>query len=101
MSPTNSTAADAAAKPTHHHRRVTKLAPLAPILGTVLGIGASAHSDQGNAAASVIPHKASLQRTSAMKISIKVEGKVMTATLADSATARDFASLLPMTVTLN
>jgi hypothetical protein len=35
-----------------------------------------------------------------MKISIKVQDKVITATLADNATARDFASLLPMTVTL-
>jgi hypothetical protein len=36
-----------------------------------------------------------------MKISIKVEDKIVTATLADNATAWDFASLLPMTVTLN
>jgi hypothetical protein len=35
-----------------------------------------------------------------MKISITVQDKVITAILADNATARDFASLLPMTVTL-
>ena len=36
-----------------------------------------------------------------MKISIKIQDRVITATLSDNATARDFASLLPMTVTLN
>jgi hypothetical protein len=36
-----------------------------------------------------------------MKLSIKVGGRLMTATLADSTSARDFASLLPMTLTLS
>ena len=35
-----------------------------------------------------------------MKIRIKVEGVVIEATLEDNKTARDFVSLLPMTVTL-
>ena len=35
-----------------------------------------------------------------MKLSIKVGGKFLTATLADNASAKDFASLLPMTLTL-
>ena len=35
-----------------------------------------------------------------MKIRIDVEGTRMTATLEDNATARDFASLLPLTLTL-
>jgi hypothetical protein len=35
-----------------------------------------------------------------MKIRIDVEGATMTGTLEDSATARDFASLLPLVVTL-
>ena len=34
-----------------------------------------------------------------MRISIKLGAKVITASLADSATSRDFISLLPMTIT--
>jgi hypothetical protein len=37
---------------------------------------------------------------SGMKISLKVEDKVITATLIDSKTTRDFVSLLPLTLTL-
>jgi hypothetical protein len=35
-----------------------------------------------------------------MKINIKTGGKVLTATLADNATARDFASVLPLKVSM-
>ena len=35
-----------------------------------------------------------------MKIRLTINGKAMTATLVDNATARDFLSLLPMTLTL-
>jgi hypothetical protein len=41
------------------------------------------------------------QRTEAMKIRLTLNGKTMTATLIDNATARDFLSLLPMTLTLD
>jgi hypothetical protein len=40
-------------------------------------------------------------QTPAMKIRLKLHDKVLTATLADNKTARDFASLLPLTLTLN
>ena len=36
-----------------------------------------------------------------MKICMDIEGTAITATLLDTATARDFASLLPLTLTLN
>jgi hypothetical protein len=36
-----------------------------------------------------------------MKIRLKVEDKLMTATLIDSKTTRDFVSLLPLTLTMN
>src|SRR3954470_12638163 len=39
-------------------------------------------------------------RRSSMRISIKLGAKVITASLADSATARDFVSLLPMAIKL-
>jgi len=40
-------------------------------------------------------------QTPAMKIRLKVGNKVLTATLADNKTARDFVSLLPLTLTMN
>ena len=36
-----------------------------------------------------------------MKININIGGKILTATLADNATARDFASVLPLNVSMN
>jgi hypothetical protein len=39
--------------------------------------------------------------TPAMKIRLKVGDKVLTATLADNKTARDFVSLLPLTLNMN
>jgi hypothetical protein len=75
---------------------------LALILATALsGMVANVHSTESAPTAPAGSREASSQRTRAMKISIKVQDKVITATLADNATARDFASLLPMTVTLN
>jgi hypothetical protein len=41
------------------------------------------------------------QQASTMKIRIEVEGRVIAATLIDNPTARDFISLLPLTLTLN
>ena len=37
----------------------------------------------------------------AMKIRLRIDNKVLTATLADNKTARDFISLLPLTLTMN
>src|SRR5436190_23465193 len=39
--------------------------------------------------------------TSAVKIKLTTDNKILTATLADNRTARDFASLLPLTLTMN
>jgi hypothetical protein len=36
-----------------------------------------------------------------MKININIGGKILTATLADNATARDFVLLLPLSVSMN
>ena len=42
-----------------------------------------------------------LAKEEAMQIKINVNGKALTATMEDNPTARDFVSLLPLTVTLN
>jgi hypothetical protein len=49
--------------------------------------------------------RTSSERSQKMKINIKINinssGKILTATLADNATARDFASVLPLNVSMN
>jgi hypothetical protein len=45
--------------------------------------------------------KPTKSETPAMKIRLSIGNKVLTATLADNKTARDFISLLPMTLTMN
>jgi hypothetical protein len=47
------------------------------------------------------PDRASSETTHNMKINIKIGGKTLTATLADNPSARDFASLLPLKVSMN
>jgi hypothetical protein len=47
------------------------------------------------------PQRASSQRSHNMKININIGGKTLTATLVDNATAREFASVLPLTLSLN
>jgi hypothetical protein len=46
------------------------------------------------------PQSASSEKELSMKINIRIGGKALTATLADNATARDFASILPVTVSM-
>src|SRR5216117_2183904 len=41
------------------------------------------------------------QHTSAVKINLTIDNKILTATLADNKTARDFISLLPLTLMMN
>src|SRR5204863_3683226 len=40
------------------------------------------------------------KHTSVVKIKLTIDNKILTATLADSKTARDFISLLPLTLTM-
>lgn len=63
----------------------------------LMAIGGSKASD----ASSRDPERASSERSQDMKIKIKIAGKVLTATLVDNETARDFVSLLPLNLSLN
>ena len=47
------------------------------------------------------PGSPSAQRSHRMKLNLNIGGKVVTATLADNATARDFVSVLPLSVSMN
>jgi hypothetical protein len=69
-------------------------------LATVLSFGiAIAHAEGVDPAA--MSHEVSQHKTSATKISIEIEGRVITATLDDSTISTDFITLLPLTLTLN
>ena len=65
-------------------------------LGVVAGEGDAGSARPG----SEPPGEPATQATSNMKINLKLEGKTLTATLYDTPTARDFASILPLTLTL-
>jgi len=64
------------------------------------GALASASSAAASAAAPVSAQDSSDRWGKTMKIRLEVEGTAIMATLLDNATARDFASLLPLTLTL-
>src|SRR5689334_21963477 len=51
-------------------------------------------------ASAVTQEKASSERSQDMKINITIGGKILTATLADNATARDFVSVLPLNLSM-
>ena len=65
-----------------------------------VGIAALANTSAADAAGQTPVPGQSEQVVSLMKIDIDVEGATITATLDDSPAARDFASLLPLTLTL-
>ncbi len=63
-------------------------------------VGCSADTHTGNSAPPNSPTNASPLKAG-MKIRLKIEDKILTATLVDSETTRDFVSLLPLTLTMN
>ncbi len=60
----------------------------------------AAGTSRSGSASSVNPEQTSSKRTQEMKLNINIGGKILTASLADNPTARDFVSLLPLTLTL-
>jgi len=63
--------------------------------------GCDADNSTADTASPNSPTKASPLKSRSMKIRLKVEDKVVTATLTESKTSRDFISLLPLTLTMN
>ena len=51
-------------------------------------------------ASGATPQLASSERSQNMKININIGGKILTASLADNATARDFVSVLPLNLSM-
>jgi hypothetical protein len=65
-----------------------------------LAVAACARSQTSDAGPPPTAQQSSNQQVATMKIRITIEGTPVTATLEDNATARDFASLLPLKLTL-
>src|SRR5882724_6243477 len=63
--------------------------------------GCGADNTTANSAPPNSPTKTSALESQIMKIRLKIDDKVITATLNDSKTTRDFISLLPLTLTMN
>ena len=74
--------------------------PTARLACALVGTVALASTSAAGAAGQTPVPGQSEQLVSSMKINIDVEGITITATLDDSPAARDFASLLPLTLTL-
>ena len=62
--------------------------------------GCDVDNSTANTALANSPGNTSHVKPQTMKIRLKVEDKVITATLSDSETTRDFVSLLPLTLTM-
>src|SRR6266550_8029474 len=63
--------------------------------------GCGGDNTTANSAPPNSPTKTSALESQIMKIRLKIDDKVITATLNDSKTTRDFVSLLPFTLTMN
>jgi hypothetical protein len=76
----------------------------APFLGSVLavavGIVACEANDGSAGARSQLQAEPTTKPRNDMKIHLRIQDEVLSATLRDTPTARDFASMLPLTLTL-
>lgn len=74
------------------------------VVALVMSLSSSACRADNSVPGSVslkMPTEISTQQANSMKINIKVGDKIITATLIDNPTTRDFISLLPLTLTMN
>jgi hypothetical protein len=74
--------------------------PPRPLVVAVIGAMALACGDAARGEAQQPVRRISDQQAGTMKIRIEIEGTFATGTLDDTEVARDFASLLPLTMTL-
>jgi hypothetical protein len=70
------------------------------VLAVTLGVVACEAGDRSPSARSQLQAEPTTQPESDMQIHLTIQEKVLTATLHDTPTARDFASMLPLTLTL-
>jgi hypothetical protein len=88
----------------HPERRPGAATAKAALLALAWAIAFACVAQGAEQGSSAHPEKpttdVSSRGTDAMKIRLTIDGKAMTATLLDNATARDFLALLPLTLTL-
>src|SRR2546422_4944820 len=78
-----------------------KISALLLTLAWAMALNSTARgADNGGVSSGAKPSPTVKERTSVMKIRLTINGKAINATLIDNATARDFLTLLPMTLTL-
>src|SRR5437879_2466511 len=78
-----------------------KISALLLTLAWAMALNSAARgADNGAASSGAKPSATVEERTSTMKIRLTINGKAINATLVDNATAKDFLTLLPMTLTL-
>ncbi|TMH47346.1 MAG: hypothetical protein E6H59_03780 [Betaproteobacteria bacterium] len=78
-----------------------KISALLLTLAWAMALNSAARgADNGAASSGAKPSATVEERTSTMKIRLTINGKAINATLIDNATAKDFLTLLPMTLTL-
>lgn len=73
---------------------------LLPLLLMMLGVNACDAGDVSAQSKSAPATAPTTQSASTMKIRLKLQDQTLTATLHDTPTARDFAAMLPLTLTL-
>jgi hypothetical protein len=83
-----------------HQRMTTKPLFLPLVLVMALSIIACDAENRSVAPRSKPPVEPTTQAATFMKINLRLQDKTLTATLYDTPTARDFASILPLTLTL-
>jgi len=81
-----------------HSQRVALLA--AGLLGLIVATACGARQGSSNGSPRDPPQPPPAEETTTMKIRLTFDGRAHTATLTDTAAARDFASLLPLELTL-
>jgi hypothetical protein len=71
------------------------------VLALAIALNNAAVAASDGAPSGTSPTETSLKQANSMKIRLIIQNTVLTATLIDSKTARDFVSLLPLTVTMD
>jgi hypothetical protein len=81
------------------HIRLTPVAALA--VAVTLALGFTAYRAAGGTSVSTANAQTSATTATSTKIRLRIRGRTLTATVARNATARDFVSLLPLTLRMS
>ena len=82
-------------------RRIGRAFPVALAVALALALGLIAYRAADRTSAAAANSKAAATTATSTKIRLRVAGRTLTATVVDSRTARDFLSLLPLTVRMS